>query len=88
MRKTYKKSDKCELVYTPVAWNIKDPEQLRDLEFIEASVNKAGRIRECVRIVRKGGSNHTTFPAIPDTFDADIEEETISLEESLNRLVD
>lgn len=88
MRKTYKKSDRCELVYTPVAWNIKDPEQLKDLEFIESSVNKAGKIRECVRLIRKGGST-TTFPIIPDTFDADDGgEETISLEESLNRLVD
>ncbi|GIM45223.1 hypothetical protein DNHGIG_07720 [Collibacillus ludicampi] len=52
--KKYKRSDKCELVYVSVAWNVLDEEQRKDVEYINSYPNKAGRIRECVRAMRTG----------------------------------
>lgn len=53
-RKTYKHSEKCELSFVNVGWNVLDNEQLSDLKYIESFPNKAGKIRECVRICRTG----------------------------------
>lgn len=50
--KSYKKSNKCEMVFTPIGWNILDDEQRKDLEFVLDAPSRAGRIRECVRRVR------------------------------------
>jgi hypothetical protein len=52
--KKYKRSDKCELVYVSVAWNVLDEDQRKDVEYINSYPNKAGRIRECVRAMRTG----------------------------------
>jgi hypothetical protein len=56
--KKYKRSDKCELVYVSVAWNVLDEEQRKDVEYINSYPNKAGRIRECVRAMRTGVIGH------------------------------
>jgi hypothetical protein len=49
---SYKRSDKCEVVYVPLAFNIVDDEQRRDLLYVLDSPSRAGRVRECVRAMR------------------------------------
>jgi hypothetical protein len=61
---SYLRSDKCELVYVPLAFNILDDEQRQDLMFILSAPNRAGRVRECVRRVRLGVKSEAPMPMI------------------------
>lgn len=64
--KSYRRSDKCEIVTMSTGWNVLDSEQRADLEWIYSAPNRAGRIRECVRRVRlmmQNGAQATTPPA-------------------------
>jgi hypothetical protein len=59
---SYKRSDKCELVYVPLAFNILDDEQRKDLLFVLSAPNRAGRVRECVRMIRTGAMASYSVP--------------------------
>jgi hypothetical protein len=87
--KSYKRSDKCELVYVPIAFNILDDEQREDLLYVLAAPNRAGRVRDCVRMVRLGQVVASTptgtvvFGGVPDDIDDDITDDDV-----LNSLID
>jgi hypothetical protein len=85
--KSYKKSDKCELVYIPIAWNILDDEQRKDVEFISSFPNKSGKIKECIRQIRLMSRNNQNYQPqfidIPsntnELFDEATEDESLDL---------
>lgn len=60
-RKQYKRSDNCILVHTNIGWNVLDYEQIKDLEFIDTSINSSRKIKECVRFVRMLGERTDKF---------------------------
>lgn len=86
---SYKRSDKCEIVYVPTGWNILDEEQRRDLEFIYSSHNRAGKIRECVRMARLGRLQNPmlSMPMTTDDVTYGDEEESVSDDDVLNSLL-
>lgn len=49
-----------------VAWNVLDDEQRKDYEYVASATNRAGRIRDCVRVMRLLGVAASPHLAIPD----------------------
>lgn len=91
-RKTYRKSDNCELVYTPLSWNIQDSEQFKDLQFVESSTNRSRKIKECVRLVRLWTLGEfaplNLSQEVSSVAPASFELDDASLDDSLSQLID
>ena len=63
-RKPQIRSEKCALVTLGVSFNIRDPEQAKDLEYADSLVNFSGDVKQWIRSKRLGSDdyfNHTQF---------------------------